>query len=313
MQAYCLGLPDITLEARGRAMRTMCVAVCLLAAGCSAAVDPMAIADAQAAARVKTVLVNDPELGGQTIEVRVAGGVALLSGRVRSQADADRAVTLARSVDGVQDVRADLQIGAAAPLPGEEPPQSDGLPEIDAFESDVVPGLLAIGVSAGRRAHRAANLLDGLTLGPLVRLGSGRGFGPALGFDWFSADIGPSDGSPGMSRVRIKPIMAGIGYTVAGDGASIAFSVVGGYAFNTLTVLDPGTSGAVALNIGNSVVWRPGLSLWVDTSRRTAINLSLGHVFTTFRLTTVEDGRLHERTQRGDTLLLRAGMVYKLF
>jgi osmotically-inducible protein OsmY len=51
----------------------------------------MAIADAQAAALVKTVLVNDPGLGGQTIEVRVVRGVALLSGRIRTQAEVDPA------------------------------------------------------------------------------------------------------------------------------------------------------------------------------------------------------------------------------
>jgi hypothetical protein len=38
--------------------------VCAVGAGCSAAVDPSAIADAQPAARVKTALVNDADLGG---------------------------------------------------------------------------------------------------------------------------------------------------------------------------------------------------------------------------------------------------------
>jgi osmotically-inducible protein OsmY len=71
--------------------RAAAFAVCLLAAGCSASIDPMAIADAQAAALVKTVLVNDPGLGGQTIEVRVVRGVALLSGRIRTQAEVDPA------------------------------------------------------------------------------------------------------------------------------------------------------------------------------------------------------------------------------
>jgi hypothetical protein len=288
--------------------------VLLLAAGCGAAADPAVIADAQAAARVKTVLVNDPGLGGQTIEVRVVRGVALLSGRVRTQAEADKAAALARSVEGVVDVRTDLQIGTDPSPPAGNPAPSRGLPEVDSFELDAVPGLLAVGASAGRRAHRAADLLDGSTLGPLVKLGSGRGFGPALGFDWFSADVESMGGpSPGTTRVHIKPIMAGAGYTLAGDGVSVAFSVVGGYAFNSLRGVDPDTSLGLPLDIANSVVWRPGVSLWVDTSRRTALNVSVGHLFTTLRLTTLDDGRLREHTQRGDTLLVRAGMVYKLF
>jgi hypothetical protein len=293
-------------------IRAAAFVVCLLTAGCSAAIDPMAIADAQAAARVKTVLVNDPGLGGQTIEVRVVRGVGLLSGRVRTQAEADRAVALARSVDGVLDVRTDLQIGGPSPPEG-NPPQSRGLPEVDSFGLDTVPGLLAVGASAGWRAHRTANLRDGWTLWPVVKLGSGRGFGPAVGFDWFSASVESTGASPGTARIRVKPIMAGVGYTLARDRVTAAFSVVGGYAFNSLKEVDPDTSLGLPIDIGNSVVWRPGVSLWVDTSRRTALNVSIGYIFTRLRLTTLDDGRLRERTQRGDALLVRAGVAYKLF
>ena len=302
--------PALCLADVARRTRAAAFVVCLLTAGCSAAIDPMAIADAQAAARVKTALVNDPGLGGQAIEVRVVRGVGLLSGRVRTQAEADRAVALARSVDGVLDVRTDLQIGDPSPPEG-NPAQSRGLPEVDSFDLDTVPDLLAVGASAGWRAHRAANLIDGFTLGPLVKLGSGRGFGPAVGFDWFSASV--ESMGPGTARIHVRPIMAGVGYTLTGDGVSAAFSVVGGYAFNSLKGVDPDTSLGLPLDIGNSVVWRPGVSLWVDTSRRTALNVSIGYVFTRLRLTALDDGRLRERTQRGDALLVRAGMVYRLF
>ena len=304
--------PALCLADVPRRNRAAAFLVCLLTAGCSAAIDPMAIADAQAAARVKTALVNDPGLGGQAIEVRVVRGVGLLSGRVRTQAEADRAVALARSVDGVLDVRTDLQIGDPSPPEG-NPAQSRGLPEVDSIGLDTVPGLLAVGASAGWREHRAANLLDGLTLGPLVKLGSGRGFGPAVGFDWFSASVESTGSSPNTARIRVKPIMAGVGYTLAGDSVSAAFSVVGGYAFNSLKEVEPDASLGLPLDIGNSVVWRPGVSIWVDTSRRTALNVSIGYVFTRLRLTALDDGRLRERTQRGDALLVRAGVVYRLF
>ena len=106
----------MTLLARA----TVCLVMLALAAGCRTVVDPLAISDAQTAARVKTALVNDPELGTRTIEVRVVLGVARLSGRVLTQAEADRAIGIARSVAGVVDVQATLQIGGQAASPPEE-------------------------------------------------------------------------------------------------------------------------------------------------------------------------------------------------
>ena len=115
-------------------------------AGCTTAIDPLAIADAQTAARVKTALVNDPDLGARTIEVRVVRGVVLLSGRVVTQAEADRAVALARAVDGVADVRATLQVGDQAAV--STPDGTSQSARSEAFESSELqdnPALVALG------------------------------------------------------------------------------------------------------------------------------------------------------------------------
>jgi hypothetical protein len=64
------------------------IVVVLLACGCSRALSGPrpadARADAQLAARVRTVLVNDPDVGAYPIEVQVAGGLVRLSGRLDS-------------------------------------------------------------------------------------------------------------------------------------------------------------------------------------------------------------------------------------
>src|SRR5512145_2481388 len=78
--------------------------ICAMVPACSAVVDRAAIEDAQTAARVKTALVNDPELGASAIEVRVEHGIVQLAGRVRTQTEADRAAAVAQSVPGVQGV-----------------------------------------------------------------------------------------------------------------------------------------------------------------------------------------------------------------
>jgi osmotically-inducible protein OsmY len=68
------------------------------------------IDDATITARVKTALLNDPQVGGMKIDVDTTQGVVTMSGIVKSQAEANRAVQLARQANGVKDVKSTLQI-----------------------------------------------------------------------------------------------------------------------------------------------------------------------------------------------------------
>jgi osmotically-inducible protein OsmY len=61
-------------------------------------------------ARVKTVLLNDTQIGATRIDVATASGVVTISGTVKSKADEQRAIQLARQVPGVKDVRSTLTI-----------------------------------------------------------------------------------------------------------------------------------------------------------------------------------------------------------
>ena len=296
------------------ARATVCLVVLALAAGCRTVVDPLAISDAQTAVRVKTALVNDPDMGARTIEVRVVLGVVELSGRVLTQAEADRAVALARAVSGVVDVRASLQVGGETASPPDGRLQRFGIPEFDSPELQDNPGLLALGGSVAWSAPQEAVLKRRVILSPLIKLGSGRGFGLALGLDWFQAQLQSLAGRPDvLTRVQIKPIMLSAGYTIASERTSLSASVVGGYAWNSLTVTDTGTAVGLPVEVDNSLAWRPGVSLWYDVSRRTALNLSVGRVFTRLRLTVLDGGRLEKRSARGDTMIVHAGIAYKLF
>ena len=69
------------------------------------------IDDATITARVKTALLNDPQVGGLKIDVDTTKGVVTISGMVKSPAEAERAVQLARQTDGVRDVKSTLQVG----------------------------------------------------------------------------------------------------------------------------------------------------------------------------------------------------------
>src|SRR5687768_7151884 len=69
-----------------------------------------AIDDTTITTRVKTAMLNDPAVGGMRIDVDTFKGVVTLSGRVKSPAERDQAIALARSVDGVTQVKDALQV-----------------------------------------------------------------------------------------------------------------------------------------------------------------------------------------------------------
>lgn len=300
--------------ARLRRIRLLCTLLLLPLPGCATATADLAlIDDAQTAARVKTALVNDPAVGAYTIEVRVARGVATLTGRVPTQEDVTRAVEIARGVFGVTSVRPNLQVGAvASPAALDDRPP----PAAELNEPDAPPGLLALGASVAWSQPRSASLENRLAIGPVIKIGSAAGFGPAIGFDWYQAEL-DADGAAAETRIRVKPIMGGVGYTWRGTRVSVAPSIVAGYAFNSLSIHDTasGTTSvtAVAVDIGNSFAWRVGASAWFDLTRRVALNISAGRLMTGLRLTVLEDGRLDRRDASGDTTILRGGLAYRIF
>jgi len=69
--------------------------------------------DATITARVKTVLLNDPQVAATKIEVSTSGGVVTLSGTVKSKADETRAIDIARQVTGVREVKSTLVVPAS--------------------------------------------------------------------------------------------------------------------------------------------------------------------------------------------------------
>ncbi len=288
------------------------------AAGCQrpVQVQPQAVEDAQVGVRVKTALVNDPQLGPRVIEVRVTRGLVILSGLVNSAEEATRAVDLARAVAGVSDVRSQLVVRqpSAIELPaGVEPLERPVRPN-DEISVASQRRRLAIGASVNTQQASDESLAAGTTVGPLFRLGSGRGVGLTVGLSWFNADLAlPSSPGP-LGRITIRPVMAGLGYTFT-DGArwSLGASMVGGLSFNSFTLEESTAGDVLALEVDNSLAIRPGVSLWLDLNSRAALNVFSGYVITRPQMTFLEDGQFVRRPVRADTAVFNVGMVYKLF
>jgi osmotically-inducible protein OsmY len=68
------------------------------------------IDDATITGRVKTALLNDPDVAGLKIDVDTFKGVVTLSGAVETQAEANKAMQIARQTPGVSDVKSTLQV-----------------------------------------------------------------------------------------------------------------------------------------------------------------------------------------------------------
>lgn len=80
-----------------------------LVAGCGKTIGET-IDDTTITTRVKTAMLNDPAVGGLSIDVDTYKGVVTLSGRVKSQAERDQALSLAKGVNGVTQVKDALQV-----------------------------------------------------------------------------------------------------------------------------------------------------------------------------------------------------------
>ena len=68
------------------------------------------IDDATITTRVKTALLNDPDVGGLRIDVDTFKGVVTLTGRVKSKDEEAKAIALARKIGGVADVKSTLAV-----------------------------------------------------------------------------------------------------------------------------------------------------------------------------------------------------------
>jgi hyperosmotically inducible protein len=83
----------------------------LLLAGCGATTS-RTNDDLTTSTQVKIALLSDTQVGGLRLDVKTFQGVVTLAGAVRSAADEQRAIALAKRIQGVRDVRSQLKVAA---------------------------------------------------------------------------------------------------------------------------------------------------------------------------------------------------------
>ena len=283
-------------------------------AGCAAR-SRTAVANAQTAVRVKTALVNDVELGTLPIDVEAAGGMVTLEGIVQTSAQIDRALDVARRVQGVARVESALVVGLVVGDP--ETPVARATPLLPALAPRPREGpLRLIGAGASVRLNNPAGdaLGQELDIGPILRLRSGNGLGPTIAFNWTDAEIEASPtGLPALATVRIRPVMAGVQYGFTRGRLGAGASVVAGYAFNNLAIDKTVAGSGRAVDVTNSFVWRPGVTLWYDVTQRIGLNVFGGYLFTRPEVTFVSDTEVVTHRLRANAVVISVGMAYWIF
>ena len=115
------------------------------------------------------------------------------------------------------------------------------------------------------------------------------GLGFTLGFGWYTADLTLSgvSGDREVGDLRIRPVMAGVGYTWVNGRVATGVSINTGISFNSLRLNDqyrtffgPGTE--VRVDASNSFAVRPQLRVEYAVARKVGVFSSAGYFFTEF-------------------------------
>jgi len=153
--------------------------------------------------------------------------------------------------------------------------------------------------------------------GPLVRLNPRRGWGPAGAFNWFRADLQNPSGEGGeFARLRVRPLMAGIAYTIGSDRVLTSFSIVAGPSFNSIDFEDEflDRSPGATVDIENSFAFRPGVNVTFTVAPRVAVVGFAGYFVTQPDVVYRDSSGTEFRNRwKADSVVLSVGMVYSIF
>ena len=115
------------------------------------------------------------------------------------------------------------------------------------------------------------------------------GLGFTLGFGWYTADLTLSgiSGDREVGDLRVRPVMAGVGYTWVKGKVATGVSINAGISFNSIDLNDqyrsffgPGTE--VRVDASNSFAARPQLRVEYAVAKKVGVFSSAGYFFTEF-------------------------------
>ena len=177
-------------------------------------------------------------------------------------------------------------------------------------------GRVSVGASVTFNATTDDDVDSTIGAGPLVRLNPRKGWGPAGALNWYRADLlNPAGGDDDFARLRVRPLMAGVSYTVGSDMVLTSFSVVAGPSFNSAKFHDDYLTGpGESIEADTSVAIRPGVGVTWTVAPRVAVVGFGGYM--------INRPDVHYRNAFGeeitdrwkaDSVVLSVGVVYSIF
>jgi len=177
-------------------------------------------------------------------------------------------------------------------------------------------GKVSVGGSVTLNQTTDGEVRSATTVGPLVRLNPRKGWGPAGAFNWFRADLeNPAGGSNEFARLRVRPLMAGVSYTIGTGNLLTSFSIVGGPSFNKAEFEDGFVpTGLADIDAENSIAVRPGVGLTYTVAPRVAIIGYAGYLINRPDVVYRDSAGTEFRNRwKMDAVVVSVGAVYSIF
>jgi hypothetical protein len=176
-------------------------------------------------------------------------------------------------------------------------------------------GRISVGGSVTHNNTTDGDVAATTGIGPVVRLNPHRGWGPAGALNWFRADLdNPAGGDADFARLRVRPLMAGVSYTVGSDAVLTSFSIVGGPSFNKAQFKGSYSGAGEAIDAETSFAIRPGVGVTWTVAPRVAIIGFGGYLINRPSIVYRNPvGQEFKDQWKADSVVLSVGAVYSLF
>ena len=187
---------------------------------------------------------------------------------------------------------------------------------------------IAVGVSVANFEPASEELNSEVRIVPTVSRVPRPGLGLALALNWYATDVNDvvlRDDDP-IAKLRVRPFMAGVGYTVMRGAFSITPSIVAGPAWNKVEVDDDVRDLFFFRKTDededfgpDATTWtfvvRPGVSATYAVTPRFGITGFAGYVFNRPKFDTITAFNVAPSrvSWNGDGLALSAGVVVPVF
>jgi hypothetical protein len=176
-------------------------------------------------------------------------------------------------------------------------------------------GRISLGGSVTVNVTPDSDVATATTYGPLVRLTPRKGWRISGALNWFTADLeNPAGGSDDFARLRTRPLMGGVSYTIGSAPVLTSFSLVGGPSINKASFHGYVPGAGESIDADTSIAIRPGVAVTWTVAPRVGIVGFGAYLFN--RPTVVYRDSFGQEIRdrwKADAIVLSVGAVYSVF